>query len=295
MDRGMEQQPAAGTADRPAGPLRMGLVGAGIQLSRTPAMHEAEAAAQGLVCRYALLDTDAGTIGDLPGLLARAEAEGYAGLNVTYPYKQAVLAHLDHLSDAARRVGAVNTVVFRDGARHGHNTDYWGFSESLRTGLEGAALDDVLLIGAGGAGGALAHALRDLGAGRIRIADLRQDAAAALARDVGEGVGVAGNLSEAAAEATGIVNATPVGMAKLPGTPLDPDLLEPRHWVADIVYFPLETALLREARARGCRTLSGEGMAVFQAVRAFELFTGRPADAARMRDTFRQLGEARGT
>ena len=288
---GMDPHPAS---ERAAGPLRMGLVGAGIQLSRTPAMHEAEAAAQGLICRYALFDTDAGTIGDLPGILARAEAAGYAGLNVTYPYKQAVMAHLDHLSDAARRVGAVNTVVFRDGARHGDNTDYWGFSESLRTGLEGAALDDVLLIGAGGAGGALAHALRDRGAGRIRIADLRQDAAAALSRDMGEGVEVAGSLSEAAAEATGIVNATPVGMAKLPGTPLDPDLLKPRHWVADIVYFPLETALLREARARGCRTLSGEGMAVFQAVRAFELFTGRPADAARMRATFRRLGQDSG-
>ena len=139
--------------DRPGQPmLRLGLVGRGIQLSRTPAMHEAEAAAQGLSCRYDLLDTDAGTADDLAGILTRAEAEGYAGLNVTYPYKQAVMAHLDGVSEAADRIGAVNTVVFRDGRRFGHNTDYWGFSESVRQGLRGAAMERVLLVGAGGAG-----------------------------------------------------------------------------------------------------------------------------------------------
>lgn len=287
----MQTDPATEDATTVTGPFRMGLVGRSIQLSRTPAMHEAEAAAQGLTCRYELLDTDAGTPGELPQILERAEAEGFAGLNVTFPYKQAVMAHLHHLSDAARRVGAVNTVVFRDGERFGHNTDFWGFSESLRTGLPGAPLDDVLLIGAGGAGGALAHALADMGAGRIRIADTRAGAAEALARDVPRAE-PAPDLAEAAARATGIVNATPVGMAKLPGTPIEAALLQPRHWVADIIYFPLETELLRTARALGCRTLGGEGMAVFQAVRAFRLFTGREADAGRMRATFRTLGAA---
>ncbi len=285
----MQREPAAQLETNAARPLRMGLVGRGIQLSRTPAMHEAEAGALGLTCRYALLDTDADTGEDLPAILARAEAEGFAGLNVTYPYKQEVIAHLDHLSDAAQRVGAVNTVVFRDGQRFGHNTDFWGFKESLRVGLPDAPLDDVLLIGAGGAGGALAHALADMGALRIRIHDTRDGAAASLA----EGIAVAEtapDLAQAAALASGIVNATPVGMAKLPGMPIAPSLLEPRHWVADIIYFPLETALLRTASALGCRTLSGEGMAVFQAVRAFHLFTGQSADADRMRATFRAMG-----
>lgn len=271
--------------------LRLGLVGRGIALSRTPAMHEAEAAAQGLTCRYDLFDTEANAPESLTGIVEGAEARGFAGLNVTFPYKQAVMPLLHDLSDAARRIGAVNTIVFRDGRRSGHNTDFWGFSESLRRGLPDAGLADVLLIGAGGAGAALAHALADMGAGRIRIADTRREAAAALAAAVGRGAETVENMAEAAAAADGIVNATPVGMAKLPGTPIDPDLIEPRHWVADIVYFPLETEFLRQARARGCRTLGGERMAVFQAVRAFELFTGRPADADRMQATFRRLGE----
>ncbi|WP_229737803.1 shikimate dehydrogenase [Primorskyibacter flagellatus] len=270
----------------------MGLVGRGIRLSRTPAMHEAEAAAQGLTCRYDLMDTDAGTEGPLAGILDRAEAAGYAGLNITYPYKQDVIAHLHQLSDAARRIGAVNTVVFRDGRRFGHNTDFWGFSESLRRGLPDAALGTVLLIGAGGAGAALAHALADLGVARLLIADTRLKAAQGLAAAVGPVAHAVSDVAAGVAEADGIVNATPVGMAKLPGTPIEAGLLSPRHWVADIVYFPLETAFLKAARATGCRTLSGEGMAVFQAVRAFELFTGRPADPDRMRGTFRRLGEA---
>ena len=270
--------------------FRMGLVGQGIQKSRTPAMHEAEAAAQGLSCRYVLFDTEDDALGDVSHIVANSEADGFAGLNVTYPYKQSVIPHLNDLSDAARRIGAVNTIVFRDGRRFGHNTDFWGFAQSLRSGLDDARIDDVLLIGAGGAGAAVAHALADMKVRRLRIADTRREAASALAQAVGEMAEPVDDLGRAAEQVDGIVNATPVGMATLPGMPLDPDVLMPRHWVADIIYFPLETALLKAARDRGCRTLGGEGMAVFQAVRAFELFTGRPANAERMRETFRRLG-----
>lgn len=273
--------------------LRMGLVGRGISLSRTPAMHEAEAAQRGLVCRYDLIDTDGQAGAQLAAILDNAEAQGFAGLNITYPYKQDVIRLLDAVSDAAQRVGAVNTVVFKDGRRFGHNTDFWGFSESFRRGLPDAPLDTVLLIGAGGAGGAVAHALSDLGARSILIADTRLGAAETLAAAVcaaGGQAEAASDLTGAAARADGIVNATPMGMAKLPGTPLDPTCLSAGHWVADIVYFPLETALLKAARRAGCRTLPGEGMAIFQAVRAFELFTGLPADPDRMRATFRSLG-----
>ena len=277
-----------------ARPLRLGLVGRGIQLSRTPRMHEAEAAAHGIACRYELLDTGAGVTGTLAEILDRAEADGFAGLNVTYPFKQEAVALVDTLSAGARRVGAINTIVFAGGRRAGHNTDFWGFGESVRRDLPDAAMGTVLLIGAGGAGAAVGHALADMGAGRILIADTRADAADALARAINEAgadrAARADDLAVAAAAADGIVNATPVGMASLPGTALDIDLLAPRHWVADIIYFPLETELLRAARAKGCATLAGEGMAVFQAVRAFELFTGLTPDAARMRGTFRSLG-----
>jgi len=272
-------------------PLRMALVGRGIGLSRTPAMHEAEAAAQGLSCRYGLIDVTTDAAG-LAGILDRAEGEGFAGLNVTYPYKQQVMPLLHELSDAARQVGAVNTVVFRDGRRFGHNTDFRGFAGALSEGLPDADLSSVLLIGAGGAGGAVGHALRDLGAAEIAILDTRPKAAEALAaaiRAAGGRARAVADAAEAAGQAAGIVNATPVGMAKLPGLPLDAALIRPGHWVADIIYFPLETELLRHARALGCRTLGGEGMAVLQAVRAFELFTGRPADPERMRRTFRSF------
>lgn len=270
--------------------IRVGLIGRGIQKSRTPAMHRAEAEALGMELRYDLIDTDEMAAPEPPiqTLLQDAEAKGFAGLNVTYPYKRAVMAHLDGLSDAAKWVGAVNTVVFQDGRRYGHNTDFWGFGEAFCRGLPDVSRDCVLLLGAGGAGGAVAHALAGSGVGTLLV----HDRDAAVARDLVDALNATGraevveDLATSAARADGIVNATPMGMAKLPGLAIDAQMLEPRHWVADIVYFPLETELLRRARQLGCKTLSGAGMAVFQAVRAFELFTGRKPDPMRMKATF---------
>lgn len=271
----------------------VGLLGRGIQLSRTPAMHEAEARSQGISLIYRLLDTDlmGAQRPALADLVAFAEHLGFSGFNVTFPYKQEILPLLDDLSEAAREVGSVNTVVFRDGRRSGHNTDVWGFRESFKRGMQGAKRDTVLLLGAGGAGAAVAHALLDCDTGCVLIHDTEPERADALvarlrARFGAARAAIAGDSVEAAASADGIVNATPVGMAKLPGMPIAPSAIAARHWVADIVYFPLETELLRHARALGCRTLSGEGMAVFQAVRAFELFTGRTPRIERMEAAF---------
>lgn len=271
----------------------VGLIGRGIQLSRTPFMHEAEGRAQGLSYVYRLLDTD--RMGSPPPALADllrfAEHFGFRGFNVTFPYKQEILPLLDELSPAARDLGSVNTVILKDGRRRGHNTDMWGFRESFRRGMAGAKLDTVLLLGAGGAGVAVAHALLDLGAGRVLVHDIDTVKADALAARLTARFGAGraetgGDLADAARSADGIVNATPVGMAKLPGTPLPARLLKSALWVADIVYFPLETELLRQARHVGCRTLSGEGMAVWQAVRAFEHFTGVAPDVDRMKAAF---------
>ncbi len=281
--------------DPPADGFEAALVGRGIALSRTPAMHEAEARAQGMSARYRLIDFDDPRHdgADLGAVLDSAEAEGLAGLNITYPFKIGVLDHLTALSDDARAVGAVNTVIFRGGARIGHNTDLWGFAEAFRTGLSGVSSDHVLLLGAGGAGVAVAHALAGCGVARLSILDVDPERAVALARQVSRNC--PGCHARAVTDAAvlyeddrpdGIVNATPMGMAKLPGAAIDTDLLRPSQWVVDIVYFPLETTLLAEARARGCRVLPGSGMAVFQAVRAFELFTGRRASAERMKATF---------
>lgn len=277
--------------------VRVGLIGAGIQASRSPALHRSEGAANGLDLSYRLFDLDRHADGAaaLPHLLTVAEAEGYAGVNVTHPCKQRVLDHLDTLSDEARALGAVNTVVFRDGRRTGHNTDWWGFARSLERGLPDAALDRVLLLGAGGAGVAVGHALMVLGTAHLTVHDLDPGRAERLAealaeRFPGRVVAVADEPGAAVAAAAGIVHATPTGMAEHPGLPLDPALLDPRQWLAEIVYFPLETPLLREARRRGLATLDGGGMAVFQAVGAFRLFTGIEPDAERMMRHFRSMG-----
>jgi shikimate dehydrogenase len=227
----------------------------------------------------------------LPELLTAAKRMGFNGLNVTYPCKQAIIPLLDELSDDARELGAVNTVVFKDGRSHGHNTDWWGFAEGFRRGLPNVKRDHAVQLGAGGAGAAVAHAALTLGVGQLTIFDMDSTRAAGLAAELsarfGQGRAVAGtDLAKSVAEAYGLIHCTPTGMAKLPGLPLPAELLHPALWVAEIVYFPLETELLRVARELGCQTLDGGGMAVFQAVRAFQLITGIEPDAERMRRHF---------
>ena len=290
----------AAAAVSSGGTVLVGLLGKGIQLSRTPAMHEAEGRAIGIPYVYRLLDTDRmrPPLSEVSDILRCAEDLGFSGLNVTFPYKQVVLPLLDELSPAARSVGSVNTIVFRDGRRFGHNTDMWGFAESFRLGLPGARRRHVLLLGAGGAGAAVAHALLESGVERLSIADPETGRAQVLADRLrgffGEGRCDATQAATVAADVDGIVNATPVGMAKMPGMPIDPGLVGAATWVADIIYFPLETELLRLARLKGCRTLPGDGMALFQAVRAFELFSGVRPDTDRMRAAFVAFGEAAG-
>jgi shikimate dehydrogenase len=273
--------------------LLLGLIGSGIQLSRTPAMHEAEGAAQGLLALYQLIDLDVLKLGveALPELLSAAERMGFAGLNITYPCKQAIIPHLDELSDAARALGAVNTVVLKDGRRIGHNTDAPGFAEGFKLQLPEVALGRAVQIGAGGAGAAVAHAALDMGVGVLTLFDQDKARAAELAGALsvrfGAGRAVAGDdLAAAMAQADGLIHATPMGTAKHPGLPLPAELLRPELWVSEIVYFPLETELLRQARALGCRVAHGGGMAVYQAVEAFRHFTGLAPDANRMTETF---------
>ena len=251
-------------------------------------MHEREGARLGLDYAYRLVDFDQLGLEDaaLGAIIAAAEDLGFTGLNVTHPFKQGVVPFMTELAPDAAAIGAVNTIVFKNGRRIGHNTDSWGFAESFRENMSGCRLDRVLQLGAGGAGAAVAHALLDLGAARLALFDTAANRAEQLAdslnaRFAGR-VEIATDIAAVFAQAGGVVNATPVGMAKYPGVPFAPGLLQSRHWVAEIIYFPAETALLRLARELGCRTLSGLGMAVNQAVRAFELFTGMPPDRASM-------------
>jgi quinate/shikimate dehydrogenase (NAD+) len=263
-----------------------GLIGAGIQDSRSPALHEAEARAQGLDLKYELLDLDVLGV-RLADVLDDAKRRGFRGLNVTYPCKQSVIPLLDALSPDARELNAVNTVVLRGGKTTGHNTDWSGFAEGFRRGLPGAKLDRVVQLGAGGAGAAVAHAARKLGVRQLTIFDLDRERASELAAGIAARAGT--DLAAAMADADGLIHCTPTGMAKHPGLPLDAALLQEKHWVAEIVYFPLETELLKAARAKGCRAVDGGGMVVFQAAAAFRLFTGVEPDAERMLRHFRSL------
>lgn len=285
----------AGTAPAGGRQLLLGLIGAGIQQSLTPAMQEEEARAQGLRLHYQLIDLDitGKGVGALPMLLDAARTMGFAGLNITYPCKQAVIPLLDALSDEARAMGAVNTVVFRTGRLIGHNTDGSGWAWGFRRTLPDADLGCVVLLGAGGAGSAIAHAVLRLGAQCLRIIDSDAGRAQGLASALNalHGARAAGGTDIAIAlqGATGLIHATPTGMTKLPGLPLPADLLRPALWVSEVVYFPLETELLAAARARGCQVVDGGTMAVGQAMGAFEHFTGLAADPARMERHFHRL------
>lgn len=272
-----------------------GLIGAGIQRSLTPAMHEEEARQLGLRLHYQLIDLDRNPQGAsaLPTLISAARTMDFAGLNITYPCKQSVIPLLDDLSDEARTMGAVNTVVIREGRLTGHNTDGSGWRWGFERGLPKADLSCVVLLGAGGAGSAIAHTVLRMGATQLRVVDSDSARAAALAdelkRSYPRRVQAHADAGMALKGAKGLIHATPTGMDKLPGLPLQENLLHPGLWVAEIVYFPIETALLKAARARGCRVVDGGTMAVGQAVGAFELFTGLTPDAARMTAHFRRL------
>lgn len=269
----------------------VGLIGAGIATSLSPALHQREADRQGLRYLYKLLDLDAlGAGPEKVGDLVRAARDlGYDGLNITHPCKQVVVPYLDRLDPQAAALGAVNTVVFRDGRATGHNTDVTGFAASFARGLPGVPTRHVVQLGAGGAGAAVAHAMLTLGTARLTLIDTDEARARSLAASLNalfraERVvaGVPHRLAGELARCDGLVHATPTGMSAHPGMPFPAELLHPGLWVAEVVYRPLETLLLAEARARGCTTLDGTGMAALQAADAFRFFTRREPDVERM-------------
>lgn len=279
-------------------PYLVGLVGTGVGPSLTPALHMAEGRAHGLDYVYRTIDlTSAGLVPSQIGdVLAWARALGFNALNITHPCKQLVIEHLDELDDVAAALGSVNTVVFDNGRTKGFNTDTTGFATGFRDGLPEAVTDNVVLIGAGGAGAAVGDAVLRLGAEHLTVVDTDVERAGALAGDLGArhpearvDASAHDKLSVLLPAADGVVHATPTGMAEHPGLPFDAAYLHTRMWVADIVYRPLDTALLQAARAAGCRTLDGGHMAVHQATEAFALITGITPDVGRMSRHFRQL------
>jgi shikimate dehydrogenase len=279
---------------------RVGLIGAEIGPSLSPALHEREAQHLGISYVYERLDIT--TLGLAPdavgGLLRVTQRLGFSGVNITHPCKREVVGELTRLSTDAAALGAVNTVVFDHRGAVGHNTDCQGFQESFVRGLPDVSTGRVVLLGAGGAGSAVGHGLLSLGAEELSVCDSEPGRAQALAASLCERFGSTrataidrDSLGDSLRRADGMINATPAGMSANPAPPLDPDLLHDGLWVAEVVYRPLETELLAHARRRGCRTLDGGGMAVFQAALSFELFTGVRPDRARMLRHFATLAE----
>ncbi len=269
----------------------VGLIGAGIGESLSPALHEREASLLGYEYSYRLFDlTELGRpAGEVGHLVRQAERDGLRGLNVTHPCKQLVMSELEAWSPAAAAVGAVNTIVFEAGRCVGHNTDSTGFQEAFAHGLPGARTDRVVLLGAGGAGAAVAHAILSLGARHLAVLDAEPERAHELAGALGPRFETStvlpadlAELGALLADADGLIHATPTGMAAHPGSAVPAELLEPRHWVAELVYMPTETTLLTDARERGCQTLDGAAMVALQAAGSLELFTGAHPDRDRM-------------
>lgn len=287
--------------ETPVDEVLVGLVGAGIGPSLSPALHEGAAARLDLRYMYRRLDLERLGLGanDVPRLVRTAADLGFDGLNITHPGKQTVIAALDSLSADAAALNAVNTVVLRDGRLRGHNTDWSGFAGSLRHGLPDARLGHVVVLGAGGAGSAATYALARLGAERVTVVDADARRAADVQARLSTSFGAVriehadiDKLAVTLAEADGFVHATPTGMAGHPGLAVPTAALYPALWVADIVYRPLHTPLLAAARAAGCRTLDGGGMAVRQAADSFALFTGHEPDRELMQAHFDELVRA---
>ena len=272
----------------------VGLIGANIQKSLSPALFDDVCAAAGLSGHYHLMDVDLLAGRRLEDLLGAARTAGFAGVNVTYPFKEAVSALLDEVSAEARQIGAVNTVTIgRDGATRGYNTDRIGFRRAVEEQLGRASVDGktAVLVGAGGAGRAVAFALFDLGLATLLVSDKNAAQAAglvaALVSQFGAGrCRIETDPAAALSGAAGLVNATPVGMTGIPGLPIATGTIGAHHWVADVIYTPLETDLLKAARARGARTMGGAGMCVHQAAEAFRLFTGFTPDVGRLHEAF---------
>jgi shikimate dehydrogenase len=281
--------------------MLVGLIGANIQGSMSPALFADAFAAAGIDGYYHLLDADRLAERRLPHLLGAVKTAGFAGVNVTYPFKQDIIALLDAVDPEAAQVGAVNTVsIAPDGRTTGYNFDRRGWRNSFLEilGLDSAKGKTVVQVGAGGAGRAVAFALTDLGVADLILHDLDPERANALQGQLSSRCGpsrcrIASSLEHDIAGADGIVNATQVGMRGFPGCPVPVAAIKARHWAADVIYTPMQTAFLSAAAVKGARVLNGGGMCVHQAVAAFQCLTGVTPDVARLHRTFAAAVAAR--
>lgn len=248
--------------------MRVGLIGNPVAHSRSPRMHNAAFAALGMDCVYELWHTEADELADR---VASVRQPDIAGCNVTVPHKEAVASLVDELSPTARRIGSVNTIIPRDGRLIGENTDAYGYAASIRETYPDFTPQRAIVLGAGGASRAVVVALQDMGATEVIIVNRTFARAERLAAELGASSADWSLLPELLPTANLVTNATSLGwhdervLEEALVTTLSDGAL-----VTDLTY--ANTPILRDAAARGLRTLDGLGMMIHQGARAFELW-----------------------
>lgn len=268
--------------------LRLGLIGDNIAASQSPRLHRLAGAQAGLDVTYDLLVPAKLGLG-FQEVLHKAARDGLRGVNITYPYKERVVAEVTITDPVLTAIGAVNTVIFGDKGRVGYNTDYTGFKAAYARVRGDSAPGTTLMIGTGGVGRAVAFGLADLGARTLRLVDRDVSKAKILAGDLARAfpdlaVVVGDDAAQAAQGADGLVNCTPVGMVGHDGTPLPAAAMSGASWAFDAVYTPKDTQFLRDAATAGLAILSGWELFFHQGVHAWQHFSGRTPDPEALRD-----------
>lgn len=276
----MNTGPGNGRGAARGGRIRLGLIGDNIARSRSPDLHRLAGRLCGLDVGYELfVPPDMGK--DFDEVFDACRQSGVRGVNVTYPYKEAVAARVRIEDEPTRRIGSINTVVFGPGDAAGYNTDHTGFLAAYREAFGGMKPGRVVLVGAGGVGKAVAFGLATLGAEALTVVDRDEVKARALAEAVAAASADAvatsftGKADEVVRAADGIVNCTPSGMTGHPGSAVPADLLGPQSWAFDAVYTPVDTPFKLAAEAAGLKVLSGYELFFRQGIDAFRIFTGR--------------------
>ncbi|WP_027998366.1 shikimate dehydrogenase family protein [Sinorhizobium arboris] len=270
-----------------AKPIRLGLIGDNIANSQSPRLHVLAGRLCGLDVRYERLVPAA--IGEpFETVFARCRAEGFRGINITYPYKEQVMRFLSVPDRAIAAIGACNTALFTNEPPIGHNTDYTGFMSAFRAAFGAANPGRVAMAGAGGVGKAVAFGLAGLGCEKLTIYDTSPERVYPLVaslRDSGFAMKaeIATSMEKAVEDADGLVNSTPLGMTGNPGSAIAKHLVAGRRWAFDAVYTPVETEFLSYCRSAGLVVISGYELFFHQGVHAFRLFTGAEVDAAALR------------
>ena len=273
--------------------ILLGLIGDNIAGSRSPLLHQLAGTHSGLSVRYDRLVPP--VIGqDFDVVFETCKQQGYRGVNITYPYKERVVAKVEIPDPLVRSIAAVNTVLFEPGGAVGYNTDYTGFIDAYRAArTDGPGI--VTLIGTGGVGRAIAFALVTLGAQEVRLVDRDPAKSEALAADLRRAaqtveIRTFATAHEAAQGAQGLINSTPVGMTGYGGTPLDISAMPGAQWAFDAVYDPVDTTFLADAAASGLSIISGYELFFYQGVRAWDLFAGIPLDEPTLRAALAEHG-----